>query len=743
MMSDKIVGVKAVFRDEASQGFKSLASNAASATQAVNTTGTKARGASMGLNILAGAAGGLAVMMAGKLVSSAGSVAMSFVNVAAEAETLTLQFKTLLGSEEAAIARMEELKKLAASTPFKLTEIANASRVLETLTGGALSTAEGLTMVGDTAAATGADFQNLAMHVGRAYDGLQSNRPVGEALMRLQELGIVSGETRQQIEDLQGQARGADAWKVLQEQLNGNSGAMKDLSGTWAGLYSTFQDTMEEIQRRVMSGGALDSLKGALTDLTGTMEELIDSGAFEDLGSLVGGLAEGLAKLVGLLKDTVVGWRHLLGMKPEHQEKIDAINAETDALTKQKNMLEARIAAQERSRDRGSTGAYGFNPAILEELQRQLKGTNAAIESSEKELTDFYNKIYESGGNALTGMGSGASSGSGKPKKTGGGGGSTPKAAAGGPSDLELLNEALYESAKKAFEERVAAEQEFNETSAELMREHTRIGMDQREIELANLQEWYDEKQAIVEGNAEAEAHLREIHEARLADIDAKYKEEQKTSLEDWKNTAISAAAEVASAAINMSQHRAQREKSIAIKRVRDSKKTEEEKQKEIEKIEREAFEENKKRSMLQILIDGAVGAAKTIANVGWPAAAPLLVVQGIATAAALATVAAQKYQDGGIIEGSSTSGDQQLIAANAGEVILNRRQTANVFRAINSGRLGGGGPVSMRTGDIIIYGGASAETVDQIRRSQEDQVAEMHEGLIRYKAVYGEAALV
>lgn len=60
------------------------------------------------------------------------------------------------------------------------------------------------------------------------------------------------------------------------------------------------------------------------------------------------------------------------------------------------------------------------------------------------------------------------------------------------------------------------------------------------------------------------------------------------------------------------------------------------------------------------------------------------------AIVAALATVSG-KFADGGIIGGTSTTGDKQLARVNSGEMILNKGQQATLFNAISSGNLGGG----------------------------------------------------
>ena len=149
------------------------------------------------------AAGG---KQAGLLAAGIASVVAAFSALktglasAANTQQLEVSFDTLLGGIEEAKERIAELKDFSAKTPFELPAIAKASKILETLTKGALSTGEGLETVGNLAASTGEGFDALAVHVGRLYDGLQNGRPVGESLLRLQELGIVSAATRSQIE---------------------------------------------------------------------------------------------------------------------------------------------------------------------------------------------------------------------------------------------------------------------------------------------------------------------------------------------------------------------------------------------------------------------------------------------------------------------------------------------------------------------------------------------------------------
>lgn len=197
----------------------------------------------------------------------------------------TTQFEPLLKGAQLAKERLESLVKFAASTPFQLPEIAEASRMLEIMGKGALSSAGTLRMVGDAAAVSGRSMDEVAFWVGRFYDGLQAGRPVGEAATRLQEMGLISGGVRQKIEDMS-EAGGdmAAAWNVVKKELDQSAGAMVKLSQTIGGLETTLSDTRDLFSQKFADPFAemkLDELNDEIKIL-GNMTPII-----EDLGKLV------------------------------------------------------------------------------------------------------------------------------------------------------------------------------------------------------------------------------------------------------------------------------------------------------------------------------------------------------------------------------------------------------------------------------------------------------------------------
>lgn len=106
------------------------------------------------------------------------------------------------------------------------------------------------------------------------------------------------------------------------------------------------------------------------------------------------------------------------------------------------------------------------------------------------------------------------------------------------------------------------------------------------------------------------------------------------------------------------------------------------------------------------------MAAKSTAAYAGIPFAGAGLAAAQIAAMTAMIQTAASmvpKFAQGGIVTGGSTSGDKILARVNSGEMILNQRQQSNLFRAINSGNIGGAKSLSstvttkVRAKDLIL----------------------------------------
>ena len=108
---------------------------------------------------------------------------------------------------------------------------------------------------------------------------------------------------------------------------------------------------------------------------------------------------------------------------------------------------------------------------------------------------------------------------------------------------------------------------------------------------------------------------------------------------------------------------------------------------------------------------EGEALASGTASAAALPFPANIAAIAGV-TATILATFASilattKRFESGGIIGGTSYSGDKLLARVNSGEMVLNKRQQTNLFNAINSGNIGGGtvSTVSFKLRGADIYG--------------------------------------
>lgn len=220
-------------------------------------------------------------MIAGAMQNTFGRV-WGAVQEAFKFESLETQFKTLLGSTDAAKERMQMLAKVAEETPFDMEGVVKANRILTVMSKNALGTEWALKLVGDTAAAVGGNVDEMAMWIGRAYAMIQAGKPFGEAAMRLTELGALTPEVRQKMEDLQAAgASNSEVWDALVAHLETFGGAMKDLSKTGEGMMSTLEDNWTAAVRE-FGQAFMDSAKDSIGFLINKLAELQASGAITE-----------------------------------------------------------------------------------------------------------------------------------------------------------------------------------------------------------------------------------------------------------------------------------------------------------------------------------------------------------------------------------------------------------------------------------------------------------------------------
>ena len=191
-----------------------------------------------------------ALVAAGSAIAGAFSIAsikrfaQSVIGAAADFETLNMQFKVLLGSQEEAQKHMEALTALSAKTPFSIESIAEASQQLYNLSGGLLGGVDSLKLFGDAAAATGnTDLGQLSYWVGRLYGSLKAGRPIIDSINALSRLKMITPEVMKEMIALSDAgAESSQIWEVFTANLQRFEGGMDKLSETTKGKLSTMKD---------------------------------------------------------------------------------------------------------------------------------------------------------------------------------------------------------------------------------------------------------------------------------------------------------------------------------------------------------------------------------------------------------------------------------------------------------------------------------------------------------------------
>lgn len=224
----------------------------------------------------------------------------SIVGMNSMLEKTTLQFSSLGMTAKQADKHVAGLFEFAKKTPFETGPIILASKYLQQFGGSALNTTKNLTMIGDASAATGADISELSMWTGRLYAGLQAGKPVGEAMQRMQELGVVTPQVRKHIEDMQkAGAKGPAIWAYYSKSMGKFGNAMEKQAGTWEGLTSTLSDTLNLTLAKA-GKPFFEGMKSGLQGLIG----VLSSPAFEQgIGTISTAIQRGFGVVMKVVGD--------------------------------------------------------------------------------------------------------------------------------------------------------------------------------------------------------------------------------------------------------------------------------------------------------------------------------------------------------------------------------------------------------------------------------------------------------
>lgn len=264
-MAKKTVHVVYVVNDkalkQADQSIIKLGNDAFAAQKKMNSMGKEGEGAGKKIT-------GAFTSLKG-IIATLGLVALAkqIFNVTAEFQKLEAVLANSLGGQSAARAAIKVLQEFAAKTPFSVREL--TASYLKLVNQGFKPTVEQLRQLGDLAASTGKDFDQLTEAIIDAQTG---------EFERLKEFGIRAKKEGDKV------------------------------TFTFKGIQTQVKFTGEEIRKYITSLGDLEGVSGSMAAISATLEGKVSNlgDAFDNLFNQVGKLNDGpLAQLIDLLSKGV------------------------------------------------------------------------------------------------------------------------------------------------------------------------------------------------------------------------------------------------------------------------------------------------------------------------------------------------------------------------------------------------------------------------------------------------------
>jgi hypothetical protein len=223
---------------------------------------------------------------------------------------------------------------------------------------------------------------------------------------------------------------------------------------------------------------------------------------------------------------------------------------------------------------------------------------------------------------------------------------------------------------------------------------YRQISMSESQIELADLQNWYEERLAIVEEGSEQELKLHEIFVARRNEIEEKGSKRQELILNNSLSVTSDYLGEIA--ALLQATLGDQKQYEAAYKAI----------------------------AIASVVIDTAqasMAAYRSVSEeIGGTAGVVLgALAAGTVTAAGavqVAKISNTSFEDGGIVPGTSFTGDNVNANVNSGEMIMNQGQQKDLWEFIRGGSNTVNNTSSVNFSPVIqITGNATEETTEQM----------------------------
>lgn len=279
----------------------------------------ESKGKNLGSNLAGYAKSGISTLAKGTTAligvgtTAIGALAKIGVDYNTQMETYTTNFKVMLGSTEAAAKKVEELKVMAAKTPFEMSDLAKGTQTLLAFGIASDKSTDILQQLGDISLGDSQKLETLT----RAFGKMSSSNKVSlEDLNMMIDAGfnplnIVAEKTGESMTDLYKRVSDGkvsvseitDAMKVATSAGGQFYKGMEEASKTTTGLLSTLEDNARSLVGEVfepLSNSLLQKVVpgaiSAVDQLTTAFQEKGVTGLIEAAGTIISGFINSAVK---------------------------------------------------------------------------------------------------------------------------------------------------------------------------------------------------------------------------------------------------------------------------------------------------------------------------------------------------------------------------------------------------------------------------------------------------------------
>ena len=254
---------------------------------------------------------GVAVAAVGAVTAALGAGVVAGVKYNASIESYQTSFEVMTGSAEKAAEVIDRLKKVGASTPFELPDLADTTQLLMNYGFSADEAMDKMMMLGDISQGSAEKMSRIATAYGQMSSAgkvsLEDVKQMIEAGFNpLQEISESTGESMSSLYDRISKGTiSVDEITASMQRATSEGGkyfqSMEKQGQTFSGLISTLKDNAQQLLGEVVkpiSDGLTESLLpaaiSAIEQLTKGFEENGVSGMIQAAGNIVSGLFTGI-----------------------------------------------------------------------------------------------------------------------------------------------------------------------------------------------------------------------------------------------------------------------------------------------------------------------------------------------------------------------------------------------------------------------------------------------------------------